>query len=187
MAISGCRATFAAMVTAVAMIAASPGSVLAQGRSPTGAKAKPVAAGGLAGAVTSGFETMADGSSRLFVELSKPVTYDTKAARGSVTYVLKGVRVLKHNDTNPLVTVHFNTPVTQARLVQHGHDLWFVVDLRADVQPAVTMDAAKDGTAVMHIELPKGSYLPGATAPASPASPTPASSSAPAPASSATN
>ncbi len=87
------------------------------------------------------------------------------------------------------MTVHFNTPVTTARLVPHGHDLWFVVELRADVQPTVSMDAGKDGSAVMRIELPKGAYLPGsAAAPAAssqadpPATPkgAPASENAPA-------
>jgi uncharacterized membrane protein YgcG len=163
MAISGFRGIVAAIATFVAAVAVPPAAsaeVFAQTRASGGAHAKAPPAGAPAGAVMPGFETMADGSSRLFVELSKPVTYDTKAARGSVTYVLKGTRVLKRNNTNPLVTVHFNTPVTSARLVPHGRDLWFVVDLRADVQPAVTMDAGKDGSAVMHIELPKGSYLP---------------------------
>ncbi len=75
-------------------------------------------------------------------------------------YVLKGAHVEKRNNFNPLVTVHFNTPVTSARLVPHGKDLWFVVDLRASVQPSVTMDAAKDGGAVLRIGFPSGSYLP---------------------------
>jgi hypothetical protein len=130
--------------------------------------------GGPAGAVMPGFETLADGSSRLFVQLSKPVAYDTKSARGSVTYVLKSARVLRRNNTNPLVTIHFNTPVTTARLVPHGRDLWFVVELRASVQPTVSMSPGKDGSAVMQIELPKGAYLPllgsartGPTAPSS--------------------
>jgi hypothetical protein len=189
MAISACRGQLAAMLTATAFAIGLPAAALAQTpsspplatRSTRAARAARAPASGPARAVLPGFETLADGSSRLFVELSKPVAYDTKAARGSVTYVLRGARVLKHNNTNPLVTVHFNTPVTSARLVPHGHDLWFVVDLRADVQPAVTMDAGKDGTAVMRIELPKGSYLP-AAAPVSGASSDapPAASSAPA-------
>jgi hypothetical protein len=150
-------ASAAALVASLALAALAPAAALAQGH--TAAHAHP-AASAEAGAVMPGFETHADGSSRLFVELSKPVAYETKAARGTVTYVLKGTRVLRRNNTNPLVTVHFNTPVTSAKLVPHGHDLWFVVDLRADVQPTVTMDTGKDGTAVMHIELPKGDYLP---------------------------
>jgi hypothetical protein len=116
-----------------------------------------------ADAVLPGFETLADGSSRLFVQLSKSAAYDTKTAAGTITYVLKGVHVDRRNNYNPLVTVHFNTPVTSARLVPHGQDLWFVVDLRANVQPTVTMDAAKDGAAMLRIEFPKGDYLPAAS------------------------
>lgn len=120
----------------------------------------PKAADNTPDVVLPGFETLADGTSRLFVQLSKPVAYDTKAAAGTITYVLKGVHVDRRNNYNPLVTVHFNTPVTSARLVPHGKDLWFVVDLRASVQPTVAMDAAKDGAAMLRIEFAKGDYLP---------------------------
>ncbi len=108
-----------------------------------------------------GFEPLADGSSRLYVQLSKPVTYATRTAPRSIIYVLQGAHVGRWNNTNPLVTVHFNTPVTEARLVPHGKDLWFVVSLRANVQPTVTMDAAKEGGAMLRIDFPKGDYLPG--------------------------
>jgi hypothetical protein len=111
-------------------------------------------------ALMSGFQVMPDGSTRLFVELSKPVAFDAKPARGSVTYVLKEARIERRNNQNPLVTVHFNTPVTSARLVPHGHDLWFVVDLRANVQPNATMDSTKEGTAMFRVAFPKGDYLP---------------------------
>jgi len=131
-----------------------------------------------------GFEMLADGSSQLYVELSKPVQYDTKTSRGAIVYVLKGAHVDKRNNFNPLVTVHFNTPVTSARLVPHGRDLWFVVDLRASVQPTVTMDAAKDGGAILRIGFPSGSYLPlQKIAPAPAPTPPPAPSGTPAPAS----
>ncbi len=140
------------------------------------------------GTVVPGFEVLADGSSRVFVQLPKPVTYAAKAANGSIVYVLKGVRVDRRNDLNALVTVHFNTPVTSARLVPHGGDLWFVVNLRANIQPSVTMDATKDGGAMLRVEFPKGDYIAGASAapaaPAASATPAPADST-PAPATSA--
>ncbi len=148
-----------------ALIAFAPGFVFGQAHAAAPRRSATAAAQAAAGAVP-GFETLADGSSRLFVELTKPVAYETRTAKGTVTYVLKGARVSRRNNTNALVTVHFNTPVTSARLVPHGHDLWFVVALRAPVQPAVSMDAGKDGGAVMHIDLPKGQYLPEASAPA---------------------
>ena len=136
-----------------------------------------------------GFETLADGSSRVFVQMAKPAAYAAKAARGTLTYVLKGVHIDRRNNLNALVTVHFNTPVTRARLVPHGSDLWLVLDLRENVQPQVAMDATKDGGAMLRVEFPKGDYLPGAPAtpavtPAdgttSPNAPAPAASSAPA-------
>jgi hypothetical protein len=134
-------------------------------------------------ALLPGFETLADGSTRLFVELTQPVSYETKSAPGTLTYVLKGARAGKRNNTNPLVTIHFNTPVTTARLTPRGRDLWFVIALRAKVQPTVTMDTAKEGSAVLRIEFPKGDYLPApvVTPPAPPpfkaGDPMPASSS----------
>jgi hypothetical protein len=156
----------------VVLIGLAPGLAFAQAPAPAAPRvARHASTDPRAGVSMWGFEPLADGSTRLFVELTKPVTYESKAARGSITYVLKGARVMRRNNTNPIVTVHFNTPVTSARLVPHGHDLWFVIDLRADVQPAVSMDAGKDGGAVMKIELPKGAYLPaGADAPPAPSS-----------------
>ncbi len=112
-----------------------------------------------AGSVVPGFETLADGSTRLFVELSQPVKYEAKPAATVFTCVLKGAHVDRRNNYNPLVTVHFNTPVTSARLVPHGADLWLVASLRAKVEPAVTMDATKDGGAMLRVEFPKGDYV----------------------------
>src|SRR5579883_2768272 len=94
-----------------------------------------------------GFETLASGGTRLFVALSKAVEFDARAGHATITYVLKGAHVERRNDQNPLVTLHFNTPVTSARLVPHGRDVWFVVDLRASVQPTVSLGQAKDGAA----------------------------------------
>lgn len=111
------------------------------------------------GRVVPGFETLADGSSRAYVQLPKPTTFTTQTAAGSLVYVLKGVHIDRRNNLNALVTVHFNTPVTSARLVPHGGDLWFVLELRANVTPTVAMDAAKDGGAMFRVEFPKGDYL----------------------------
>jgi hypothetical protein len=126
-----------------------------------------------------GFETLGDGATRLFVQLSRPVEYVAKPATGMLTFVLKGAHVDRRNNTNPLVTVHFNTPVSSARLVPHGRDLWFVVDLRANVSPKVTMEGTKEGGAMLRIEFPKGDYLPD-QASAAPSPPAPGSTQAPA-------
>jgi hypothetical protein len=114
---------------------------------------------GSAGSVVPGFETLGDGSTRLFVELPEPVKYEAKPAGAVFTCVLKGAHVDRRNNYNPLVTVDFNTPITSARLVPHGADLWLVAVLRAKVSPTVTMDATKEGGAMLRVEFPKGAYV----------------------------
>jgi hypothetical protein len=109
-----------------------------------------------------GFETLGDGSTRVFVQLTQSVPVEERKAKGSLTYVLKGAHVTIHNNTNPLVTVHFNTPVTQARLRPAGADLLLVIDLRAATSPAWKITAAKDGTSILQIDFPKGAFLPAA-------------------------
>lgn len=122
---------------------------------------------------------LGDGSSRVFVQLPKPASYVTKSAKGSLTYALKGVHVDRRNNLNALVTVHFNTPVTRARLVPHGGDLWLVLELRAAAQPTVAMDATKDGGAMLRVEFPKGGYLSDSPPPSAATPTTPVSSAAP--------
>jgi hypothetical protein len=173
-----CGALFLGAVPGVALAqdATAPGTSASApaAQSPTkpAPKRAPKIAGrakhaGEAGAAAAGFETLADGSTRLFVELSQPVKYETKARGGVFTCVLKGAHVDRRNNYNPLVTVHFNTPVTSARLVPHGANLSFVVALRAKVTPTVTMDATKDGGAMLRLEFPKGDYVPVTPQPAS--------------------
>jgi hypothetical protein len=110
-----------------------------------------------------GFEMLGEGGSRVFVELTQTVQVEERHAHGTLTYVLKGAHVTVHNNQNPLVTVHFNTPVTRARLVPAGHDLLFVIDLRANVAPVWKMNPGKEGSAVLNIDFPKGSYVSAST------------------------
>ena len=84
----------------------------------------------------------------------------------------RGVHVaIARNNTNPLVTVHFNTPVTQAHLSLRTARTRTVCGRASRQRPApvVTMDATKDGGAMLKIEFAKGDYLP-ADAPAAPPS-----------------
>lgn len=106
-----------------------------------------------------GFEALPDGGSRLFVQLTQPVQVEEHKAQGSLTYILKGAYVRQRNNLNSLVTVHFNTPVSRARLVPHGNDLHFVIDLRAaGAAPTWKMQAAPDKSAKLTIDFPKGDY-----------------------------
>ncbi|HEY8073934.1 MAG TPA: hypothetical protein VIF62_07490 [Labilithrix sp.] len=105
-----------------------------------------------------GFEETADGGSRLFVDLTQSVPVEERKAPGSITYVLKGAHVNRFNNTNALVTVHFNTPVARARLIPKGNDLLFVIDLRAAATPAFKMNENADHSAVLTIDFAKGDF-----------------------------
>jgi hypothetical protein len=108
-----------------------------------------------------GFEMMPDGGSRVFVEVTKKVDVEERRAARVLTYVLKGARIVYRNNENPLVTVHFNTPMTVARLRPSGRDAILSVDLRADTAPTWKMVVdSDDSSATLEIVFPKGSFLP---------------------------
>ena len=93
------------------------------------------------------------------MDLSTQVPVEERRAPGSVTYVLKGAQVTHYNNTNALVTVHFNTPVYRARLVPSGNDLLFVVDLR-DPKAAPAMKISPKGQgAILTVDFGKGDYV----------------------------
>ena len=115
-----------------------------------------------------GFEMLGDGGSRVFVQLTQTVPVEERKAKGSLTYVLKGAHVTIHNNTNPLVTVHFNTPVTEAKLRNAGGDLLLTIDLRVAATPSWKVTSGKDSSAILQIDFPKGSFI---TAPGSSAKP----------------
>lgn len=108
-----------------------------------------------------GFEQLPDGGTRVFVVLSQQVHVEERKAQGTLTYVLKGAHVQHRNNTNALVTVHFDTPVSRAKLVPAGADLHLVVELRAAAQPTWKLVDAQDKTSTLQIDFPKGDYLAG--------------------------
>jgi hypothetical protein len=107
-----------------------------------------------------GFEMLPDGGSRVFVEITRKVDVEERRSARVLTYVLKGAHVVYRNNENALVTVHFNTPVTKARLLPSGRDLLFSVDLRADSPATWKMVTDSDGSATLQVDFPKGSFLP---------------------------
>lgn len=107
-----------------------------------------------------GFEQTSDGGSRVFVSLTSTVPVEEHKAQGAVTYILKGAGVRVRNNTNALVTVHFNTPVSKARLVPHGHDAHLIIDMRAASTPTWKMTEGQDKSAVLQVDFPKGDFAP---------------------------
>lgn len=102
-----------------------------------------------------GFEALPDGGSRLFVAVTQEVPVEERKAAGKLTYILKGTHVALWNNTNALVTVHFDTPVSRARLVPHGNDTWFEIELRAATTSTWKMVKTSDKSAMLAVDFPK--------------------------------
>jgi len=131
-------------------------------KAPRRTSAKKPASKAVAGLVATlpGFEMLPDGGSRFFVELTHTTSVTEKREARALTYVIQGAHVTYRNNENALVTVHFNTPVTRARLLPVRNDLVFSVELRADAVPVWRMIDQTDGTSMLQIDFPKGSFLP---------------------------
>ncbi len=112
-----------------------------------------------------GFRMLDDGGSEVMIEFSKAVLAPSEhKAAGRYTFVFKGAVISKHNNKNPLLTIHFNTPVLDARLTsQKGGEIQLIVELRPglDLAPVVGQRPASEGLGQQFfIRFPSGSYLP---------------------------
>jgi len=117
-----------------------------------------------------GFEMLPDGGSRVFVELTHNASVSEKRNARSLTYVIRGAQVNLRNNENALVTVHFNTPVTRARILPAHGDVVLSIELRADVPAVWRVVDGTDGTggSTLQIDFPKGAFLaPGEYVPGS--------------------
>ena len=101
------------------------------------------------------FRMAADGSSKVWVSVTRPVDVQVRRAAGHVTFVLPGVQVGVRNNTNPLVTTHFDTPLERARLLADRAGALLVLDLRETAEPVHKVSKGPYGTMVLEIVLPK--------------------------------
>lgn len=132
------------------------------------AKGKAAGKGGKASTATvaqwPGFRMTEDGGSEIVVEFSKnPASPTEHPAAGSLSYVFKGAHVIKSNNQNPLITVHFNTPIASARLVPHKGELHLKIEFRpgVSVKPSSGLRASSDGDGQQFfVKLPAGAWLP---------------------------
>jgi hypothetical protein len=104
-----------------------------------------------------GFRVLPNGTSELVLRISKKVAVEMRKANGRVVFALPGVQVGVRNNTNPLITTHFDTPLSRARLSQDKQGAELQLDLREAVVPAFkVMESAGGGISVL-ITLPRAS------------------------------
>jgi len=104
-----------------------------------------------------GFRMLQDGSSRVSLRVTRSVDVGVHRAPGSVTYVLPGVQVGVRNNTNPLVTTHFNTPLARARLVRGKAGAELVLELRESGEPKHRIGKGPYGSMLLEVVLPRSS------------------------------
>jgi hypothetical protein len=105
-----------------------------------------------------GFRLLPDGRSRIYVELSKSVTVEEHRTDAALTFTLHDAQVLVKNNKNALITTHFSTPVSRARLVPAGNDINLVLDLRKVASATHQLVAGDNGSARLEIDFPAGDY-----------------------------
>jgi len=115
----------------------------------------------------------ADGTSHISVQLSRRVDVSLTTNPGQLVFELPNTQVAIPNDSNPLVTTHFVTPVKTVRLVTHGKSARLVIELRQAAVPRFELRQVADAAVVLEVSIPKptGSAAAPSGEPRRPASP----------------
>lgn len=95
-----------------------------------------------------------DGSSTLYVELTRPVPVDVEGTGKDLVFNLRGARVPFRNNENPLLAQHLASVVRSARLVAGKRDVALVVELRQVAKPRHEMVNRPGGAATLKIDFP---------------------------------
>jgi hypothetical protein len=74
-----------------------------------------------------------------------------------VEFALKGVQVGVRNNTNPLITEHFATPLSRVQLRRGQAGAHLLLHLREAVQVTPSMKTGPSGTVIFEVTLPKPS------------------------------
>ena len=107
-----------------------------------------------------GFQLLPDGTSLVWVTVSREVPVRVERAGRRATYLLDGAHIQIWNNTNPLVTTHFKTPVASARLRPGEAGARLVIELRENVEPEYQVSSGPRGTMLLQIRVPPNSPSP---------------------------
>lgn len=98
-----------------------------------------------------GFRMLGDGSSQLWVHVTKKVNVSAAAT----SFALVGAQVNVRNNTNALVTEFFDTPLARARLKPDATGAQLVLELRENVVVKHRVVDGPGGSMVLYVDLPK--------------------------------
>jgi hypothetical protein len=132
------------------------------GVAPGGALAKDVSASAAKTPATitwPGFQMRADGTSRVFIQSTTPLSAQPTAAPGKFLVNLPGAHVSGGTNRLPLETRYFNTPVTRVMLNTNRDGAQLILELRADVAPQLSSERGTSGYYFTYVDLPKGNFV----------------------------
>jgi hypothetical protein len=105
-----------------------------------------------------GFQMRPDGSSRVFVQSTSPLTHAI-SQQGKLLFIDLGeAKVSGETNQFALYTRFFNTPVVRAQL-KPGKRAVLEIELRATVQPSISTERAPSGFHFLYIDFPPGQYM----------------------------
>ena len=99
-----------------------------------------------------------DGGSRVFLQTTTPIEYKQKNGKKRITLTFKGTRVFLSNNQNPLVTLHFNTPLRKAYLKKARKDSQLVLELKEEAEISVMQVNIEDGYSYLFVDFPAGNW-----------------------------
>ncbi len=100
------------------------------------------------------FEMLADGRSRVMLPVSARTDVGRREKKRRVTFVVERAQVGVANNLNPLVTTHFSTPLTRARLTRQKSSVSLELELRREVAVTHEVKANPDGSMLLIVTLP---------------------------------
>jgi hypothetical protein len=106
-----------------------------------------------------GFSRLADGRSRVWVEVDRKVDVTASRSPLQIVYRLRGAAIVGVTNELPLVTGFYTTPVDRAQLLPAGADLDLVIDLREVVTPTSAVVETPRGI-VLWVDFPKSTRPP---------------------------
>lgn len=106
-----------------------------------------------------GFEMTPEGGSRFFVEIDGTTKVVENKGKGTLSYVLTGVRVDVPNNRHWLELMYHNTPMLRARLRQIKDDTELQIELRTDATATVKTTDLSYGGQRIEIEFAPGKYV----------------------------
>lgn len=105
-----------------------------------------------------GFLMRPDGGSRIFIQTTRALEYNRDKKRSRITLKFEQTHVHLSNNRNPLVTIHFNTPVRRAYLKRRMKSVELVMELKVDSEATITQFADGDGYHYLFVDFPAGQY-----------------------------